>query len=62
MHLEATIEQVWRPYSSKFGDTLGGNNRASLEMYLEAVIEPVWTSTWRQSMHGALGAEILFNS
>jgi hypothetical protein len=37
--LEAVIERVWRPESCEFGDTVGGCDRASLEMYLEAVIE-----------------------
>ena len=38
---------LWRPYSSKFGDTLGGRNRASLEIHSEIVIERVWRCTWR---------------
>jgi len=34
----------------------------SLEMHLEVVIEPVWTSTGRQSMDGVPVAENLFIS
>jgi len=41
MHMEAMIDRVWRyswrPRSSKFGDALGGRDRASLKEYLEAV-------------------------
>jgi len=66
MHLEAMIERLWRytsrPRSSEFGDALGGRDRASLEMYLQAVIERVWMSTGSQSMDGALGAETHFIS
>ena len=29
-------------------------------MHLEAMIEQDWTSTWRQSMDGALSAETSF--
>ena len=32
-----------RPKSCECGDTLGGCDRASQEMHLEAVIESVWT-------------------
>jgi len=42
MHLEAVIERVWRriwrPRSSNSRDALGGGDRASLEMQLEAAI------------------------
>jgi len=42
MHLEAVIERVWRCTwrlrSSELRDVLGGRDRASLEMHLEAVI------------------------
>jgi len=31
----------------------------SLEIYLEAVIEQDWRSTWTRSIEGALGAETL---
>jgi hypothetical protein len=62
IHLKTVIERVrrctWRPRSSEFGDALGGHDRASLE----AVIERVWTSTGRQSMDGAPGAETVFIS
>ena len=34
---------TWRPC---WGE-LGGRNRVSLEIHLEAVIEPVWKCTWR---------------
>jgi len=43
MHLEAVIERVWRciwrPRSSNSRDALGGRDRASLEMHLEAEIK-----------------------
>jgi len=43
MHFEAVIERVWRcnwrPRLSELRDTLGGRDRASLEMHLEAEIE-----------------------
>ena len=55
MHLESVIELVYR-YA------LGGCNRASVEIHLEAVIERDWTSTWKQSMDGAPGADTLFIS
>jgi len=42
MHLEAVIERVsrctWRLRSSELRDALGGRDRASLEMHLEAMI------------------------
>ena len=42
---------MWRStgrlWSSELRDTLGGRNRASLKMHLEAVIEQVWWCTWR---------------
>jgi hypothetical protein len=51
MHLDAVIERVSR-YA------LGGHDRANLE----DVIERVCTSTCKQSMDGAPGAETLFIS
>jgi len=43
MHFEAAIECVWRcnwrPRLSELRDALGGHDRASLEMHLEAEIE-----------------------
>jgi hypothetical protein len=43
MHLEAVIERVWRytwrPRSSELRAALGGRDRASLEIHLEAEIE-----------------------
>jgi len=43
MHLEAVIDRVWRcmgrPSSIEFGDTVGGRDRASLDMHLGAEIE-----------------------
>jgi len=43
MHFEAVIERVsrciWRPRSSELTAALGGQDRASLEMHLEAEIE-----------------------
>jgi len=62
MHVEATIIRTCRQETSECRDTLGGRDLASLEMHLEAVIKRDWTSTWRQSMDGALGDETLFIS
>ena len=31
-------------------DALGGRDRGSLEMHLEAMIERNWRSTWRRSI------------
>jgi len=42
MHLEAEIV--------KLKDALGGRDRASLEMHLEAMIDQDWRSTWRWSI------------
>jgi len=43
MHLEAVIERVWRciwrARLSELRDALGGRDRASLEMHLEAEVE-----------------------
>jgi len=43
MHFEAVIERVWRcnwrPRLSELRDALGGRDRLSLEMHLEAEIE-----------------------
>jgi len=43
MHFEAVIERVWRcnwrPRLSELRDTLGGSDRASLEMHLEAELK-----------------------
>ena len=43
IHFEAVIERVWRcnwrPRLSELTDTLGGRDRASLEMHLESEIE-----------------------
>jgi len=43
MHFEAVIERVcrcnWRPRSSALRAALGGRDRGSLEMHLEANIE-----------------------
>jgi len=43
-------------------NALGGRNRATLEMHLEAMIERDWMSTWRRSMDGAPSDETLFIS
>ena len=32
---------------SQFGDALGGRDGVNSEMHLEAVIEQIWTCTWR---------------
>jgi len=43
LHLVTVIERVWRstwrPRWSEWGAALGGRDRASLEMHLEAEIE-----------------------
>jgi hypothetical protein len=43
IHIAAVIERVWRcdwrPGVSELRDTLGGHDRASWEMHLEAEIE-----------------------
>jgi len=48
MYLEAVIERVerctWKPRSSELRDALGGRDRASLEMQLEAMIDRDWRS------------------
>ena len=62
MPLEAVIVRTGRPWSNEFQATLGGCDGASLEMHLEAVIEPDWTSTWRRSKDGPTAAETLFIS
>ena len=39
-------------------ESLGGQDTASLEMHLEAIIEPVWIYTWRprlSELRDALG-------
>ena len=51
MHLEAVIKRVGR-YALSVHDHAN----------LEAVIERVWISTWRQWMDGAPGAENRFIS
>jgi len=56
--IEWTHRCTPRPWSSEFGDALGGCDRASLEMHLEAVIERVWRCTWRpwsSDIGGVLG-------
>jgi len=66
MHLEAGIEQL--------RDALGGRNRASLEMhleaeiklnsemYLEAAIERVWICIWRpRSCNSEMHLEAMIN-
>ena len=48
MYLEAVIERVerctWKPRSSELRDALGGRDRPSLEMQLEAMIDRDWRS------------------
>jgi hypothetical protein len=39
MHLEAIIVPTWMPYSSRFGDALGGRNRETKKMHLVTMIE-----------------------
>jgi len=47
--LEAIIRQTWRLWSCEIGDAIAAYNRASLEMFLEAMIQPNYARTWRQS-------------
>jgi len=49
MHLEAAI------MSLRYA--LGGRDRGSLEIHLEAMIRRDWRSTWRRSIGGAPDAE-----
>jgi len=46
-----TIEWIQRytprPWSSKFGDAIGDRDWVNSQMHWEAVIERVWTCTWR---------------
>jgi len=42
MTTEGTQRYTPRPWSSDFGEALGGSNRSYLEIHLEAVIERVW--------------------
>jgi len=51
MHLEVTMVEL--------RDALGGHDRASLEMHLDALIEQDWRCTWRRLIGGALDAETL---
>jgi hypothetical protein len=39
MHFEAVIKLTCRPDMNEAGDMLGGRDQASLELYLEGVIE-----------------------
>jgi hypothetical protein len=49
MHLVAVIVPIWKTSSSEFGDTIGGRDRASVEMHyrghdrvrLDEYLEPV---------------------
>jgi len=54
MLLEAVIEQGWRCNwtlrLSELRDALGGRDRASLEMYLQAMIKRDQRSTWKRSI------------
>jgi len=47
VNLEAMMVRTWRVESCEFRDTLGGCDRASLEMHFDAMIERVWRFTWR---------------
>jgi len=69
MYLEAMIERVWRctgkPWSSEFGDALGGRDRVNSEMHLEAMREQVWRCTWRprlSELRDAFGGRDRVNS
>jgi hypothetical protein len=58
MTLEWTQRYTTRPWSSEFGDSHGGRDWASLEMYWKAVIEQVWRCTlrpWSSESGNALG-------
>jgi len=60
MRLEAMIKQTWTLYSCECGYTVGGWDQATLEKQMEAGTRRVWTSTGRQSMHGAPSIDTLF--
>jgi hypothetical protein len=51
MYLEAVIERLWRcnwrQSLSELRDTLGGRDRASLEMQLATDIESTQRCTWK---------------
>jgi len=62
IYLESVINQVWRctgrPWSSEFGDALGGRDGVNSEMHLEAEIDWVWRCTGRprcSELRDALG-------
>jgi len=54
IYLEAEIEWTerctWRPWSIKFGDSLGGRGRVNSDMHFEGVIERVWRCNWRSRL------------
>jgi len=47
MTIEWTQRYTPRPWSSEFGDALGGRGRVNLEINSETMIERVWRCTWR---------------
>jgi len=49
---------TWRPWKCE----LGGCDRATLEMHLEAIIEWDWKSTWRWSIWRVARRELRLNS
>ena len=50
IQMEAVIVRTWRTESCDIRDTLGGCDRASLEMHLEAMTERDCRSSLRRSM------------
>jgi len=58
MMMEWTQRYTPRPWSSEYGDALGGRDHVTAEMHSEAVIERVWRCTWRprsSELRDALG-------
>jgi len=61
MTIEWTQRYTPRPWSSDFGDALGGHDRVNSEMQWEAVIEQDWRCTlrpWSSELRDALGGRV----
>ena len=41
---------TWRSQLSELGDALGGRDHVNWGIYLEAMIDKIWSSTWRRLM------------
>ena len=59
IHVDMVSVWIWRcicrPLSSEFGDALGGNDEASLEMHVEAMILRTWRPWWTECGHSLGG-------